>query len=1833
MLLGVLPSSSIRAVAAAIDTSVEIDTTYYNPELVEVKDETQEDSKNTSDPANHFAKKPSTSVSSLFKIMAGTSAADQEAIASYNYYTRLSERTDYQALDLYKQSVYTQGSFAWTEINTLANQITVGCTTEVDKVQAIYNWVCTNIFYDYDLYEGRTSYECSAGTTLSLGRGVCEGYAELTNALIREVGIPAKVVGGYADSDLTASKLMYAQGQGNHGWVEAYFDPSNNGQGAKWVTMDTTWGSSNSYKNGLWNGSAQRPSTVPAPIQQYFNVASDFYKSAYILIEPEHNYRAATQYVPPVTTDASGCQVYLDAFVPTTSSVGAFLFYNVEKLTSINLTGVKSIGNNAFQNCTGLTSVDLAGVVSIGAYAFQNAGITTLHIPVSLRYLRTNAFYGCKVQSITVDPANPYFKMKDGMLYDITGTVLYLVPSAVSQQVVTISGNTRVIADGYLSGNQSITKIIIEEGVTSIGDNVFTNTPNLEEVVLPNSLGYIGQYFLQSSSVKRIKIGSGLSSYSACAFQSLVKLESITVDSNNKKYLSMSGIMYRKMANGELSVALNPISNSNVTVEIPANLSANLPTFFGSGLVDARFGGGITENIVMNGTSPYYIVENGILYSKLNDVKNDILYIPMGSKASNILAVGGADALNFKGRTGIRSVILPEGVSQIEREAFKGCTSLEKVEISSTVTKIDYQAFWDTGIKYIYIPSTVTSIPSAIFQNGTIIGEEGSAAQIFTQKYVGATNFDIKFLNGIPLITKDLPVRVSIKRGNTILLDLDLATRTTALPSFILYRSTNAQMTDQRAVQTNTSGDFEISENNNGVFYYQVAATADGKTIHSMVCKGTVTETGVTKYTITSTTGANGTISPNASTEVVEGNAATFTLTPDPGYTLDTLEIDGVSVYTADSNYVFEKVLDNHTIDVTYRVQPIFVTITYVVNGGVMTDPTVTIPFGSRLDNPKVPTRTGYTFGGWYSDQACTTSVNFDLLQKNDASFYAKWEIRKIGIVFNKNTNGGYMDISSIPSQLFGTIITSSVANPTREGFDFMGWSKTSTGKTAVSYPYQITAGFTETFYAIWKSTGATCTLTLMPNGGEGGGEYSSGISGSTMAAPTASQPNYVYRKNYQVSGWYTDEACTAANKFTFTSTTQFTTTQVLYPKWESKDVSNDCTVTVDTNGGDEPGVYSYRYVTPGSNLTLGSSLKNVSRKNYTLSGWSATPGGSLLGLSFAVTSDRTIYAKWTVVKKKIEYYYTSTTTPFSTKNQSLDTPITLPVIEGLPAAPTGKVFAGWYTDPVAGIQIEDGNEYITTDTKYYAHFDSLIYDVTYDLNFSTDTNQEALVNTVVYMYGDSLSLETPTITAGKFAGWYTKKVGGDHIRTAPKVYSDATYYAHWVAEDTPLCNITFDMNGAAVDNIDYAEFYGAKIDAPVNPVREGYYFKGWYTMAIGGSPIYFTTTDGKFQNISKECFVTSDAIYYAHWSTTSSVGRNVIFKKSAIAGENESFLVTRAPGEVISVPECPYKREGYIFLGWYDQGTAGKLLVPGIDPGYTYYWAYWRRILPGEFKVTFTMGADGYVMDNGVKRSQLVIEADTNDVVSVPVPMANTPTKKFVKWEKDSGGAWTKAYSSIKVGASDVTVTASFIELYTVAFQSNGGSQVPAQDVWEGSLVTRPVSPVKPGYTFNGWYKDAAFKTWVDFSKPLIADSTKTYYASWKLIATNVIVTPKPIVITKPTAAPTAKPTIKPTITPSKAIKMGKGILLSVKSKKSKTLKVTLKKVTGAKGYEILLSTNKKFTVGKKKVVTSKLTSTVKSLKKGSVYYVKVRAYSLNTKKKKVYGSYSAVKKVKIKK
>lgn len=95
---------------------------------------------------------------------------------------------------------------------------------------------------------------------------------------------------------------------------------------------------------------------------------------------------------------------------------------------------------------------------------------------------------------------------------------------------------------------------------------------------------------------------------------------------------------------------------------------------------------------------------------------------------------------------------------------------------------------------------------------------------------------------------------------------------------------------------------------------------------------------------------------------------------------------------------------------------------------------------------------------------------------------------------------------------------------------------------------------------------------------------------------------------------------------------------------------------------------------------------------------------------------------------------------------------------------------------------------------------------------------------------------------------------------------------------------------------------------------------------------------------------------------------------------------------------------------------------------------------------------------------------------------------------------------STITLPIHVVDVTPPAIIQYSTRFISNGGTVIPTQQVDEGTLLTKPLAPVRTGYTFGGWYTDQALTQAYDFSTPVTANLN--LYAKWNINVTSIIST-----------------------------------------------------------------------------------------------------------------------------
>ena len=291
-------------------------------------------------------------------------------------------------------------------------------------------------------------------------------------------------------------------------------------------------------------------------------------------------------------------------------------------------------------------------------------------------------------------------------------------------------------------------------------------------------------------------------------------------------------------------------------------------------------------------------------------------------------------------------------------------------------------------------------------------------------------------------------------------------------------------------------------------------------------------------------------------------------------------------------------------------------TITFDTAGG-STVASITQDYGTAITAPADPTREGYTFIGW--DKAIPTTMPAE-----NMTITAKWKVNQYTITFDSN---GGSEIAPI-TQDYGTVIAAP-ANPTREGYTFIGWDK-AIPSTMPAENMIITAK--------WKVN--QYTITFDSNGG-------SEIAPITQDYGTAiTAPANPTREGYTFIGW--DKAIPAtmpAENMTITA------------KWKV----NQYTITFDSNGGSEIAPITQDYG------TVIAAPANPTREGYTFIGWDKAIPSTMPAEKMIIT------AKWAVNQYTITFD-TAGGSAVASITQDYGTAITAP------ADPTreGYTFIGW---------------------------------------------------------------------------------------------------------------------------------------------------------------------------------------------------------------------------------------------------------------------------------------------------------------------------------------------------------------------------------------------------------------------------------------------------------------------------------------------------------------------------------------------------------------------------
>ena len=823
-------------------------------------------------------------------------------------------------------------------------------------------------------------------------------------------------------------------------------------------------------------------------------------------------------------------------------------------------------------------------------------------------------------------------------------------------------------------------------------------------------------------------------------------------------------------------------------------------------------------------------------------------------------------------------------------------------------------------------------------------------------------------------------------------------------------------------------------------------------------------------------------------------------------------------------------------------------TITFDTDGGNAVA-SITQDYGTVLTLP-TPTKDGYGFGGWYTDQNCTKRFTANTMPAGNTTLYAKWNIGEYTLTFD--TDGGSV-IAPI-SQKYGTAVTAP-ENPIKEGYTFAGWD-TEIPATMPAENMTIQARWTVNQY----------TITFDTDGGNA-------IASITQDYGTAiTKPADPVKAGYTFIGWDETIPDTMPAK-DMTVKAQWTVdTNVKYTvEFYQQDVVGDGYTLVlseerygetDTQAKLDRDKYDYtrfyehfkvNYSAPGSrhsgtitgdgslklkvyydrrvytvtfepgdtSATLGDSatkeyrygqkLSDVAVKNPTYNGDWEFVGWYYNGAEFTgtVEGDMTVTAEWkdpkiqfTIAFYKMKLdgtYSTSKADNYWYNKTTTQSKMTIEELLGSAAEETGFEIdclrAGNYIKPEmnAIVPVDADGRFDTKDIAnktVCVFYERKKYTITWDFDGGTPVDDNYTV-AGEYYYETPITRPTVTKEFYDFEEWETDIWD---FSTRPILHAyDASFTAKWTGK---TYKVTYNFNGGArTSGVTYPYEYRYQNFYPQIPdkaTRSGYTFAGWKINGEGETRTGLLGQDLPGGNVK----------LVAQWTPNSYTVR--FFVDEVQQGEALSVRC----GEKIPIPAENPTKPHYTFSGWYYSSTkyTAESTMPDQDLDLKAKWT------PNQHSVTYVTGCsttyDPYTGKYGETYRTKVAPYNAGKVFG-----GWRITSTDADWETITVGA----QETFTMPDGDVTITAIWTNLvHNVKYRnalwlSTGGYLEDSIYVPEwsnkadfpttythGATVPLP-TPVAKGFTFDGWKMNSSDEPAASLT---LNDSDACYGSTVKLIA-----------------------------------------------------------------------------------------------------------------------------------
>ena len=480
------------------------------------------------------------------------------------------------------------------------------------------------------------------------------------------------------------------------------------------------------------------------------------------------------------------------------TSIGVSAFAWCVSLRSITLpSGLKTIEHFTFTDCYELSVINLNnGLESIDNCAFNCAKITDIYIPKSISYIGDNVFNNCiYLENVYYDGTEDEWNLItfgiDNHGYFTSATKYF--EGALSANICgenarwsLTDGVLRIYGTGDMYNYQwnnkapwyecyeSIDNVVIERGITSVGDFAFFYLVNVQEITMPEGITYIGENsFDMCNSIREIYIPASVNYIHELAFDVNYNLENINVSSDNAYYSSVDGNLYNYDKTVMIRYAIgkddtifimddkvveiadycfsraetlkNIILGKNVKyiryfsvsschsltdISLPSGIvEIENDAFYKTlGIENVYFGGSETEwNLLKNSSNNYNLFEVANVYfdSEYSGQCGENVFYRMEYPATIIIYGTGAmydnsDAddvpwVNYSQQ--IKKLIVESGVTSIGDNAFFEHEYLTDVNLGDTLKRIGESAFSLTSVQYLDLPDSLEVIDDYAFSN------------------------------------------------------------------------------------------------------------------------------------------------------------------------------------------------------------------------------------------------------------------------------------------------------------------------------------------------------------------------------------------------------------------------------------------------------------------------------------------------------------------------------------------------------------------------------------------------------------------------------------------------------------------------------------------------------------------------------------------------------------------------------------------------------------------------------------------------------------------------------------------------------------------------------------------------------------------------------------------------------------------------------------------------------------------------------------------------------------------------------------------------------------